>query len=84
MKCFKVNRLPLNPKEIRLPVPACHLLEWLLICQYFFLFFKSQAYLILSIWHCWRNNKFLPIMHHSGIHHDREISKPRSIITEDV
>ncbi|GAB0192988.1 hypothetical protein GRJ2_001764100 [Grus japonensis] len=45
---------------------------------------QSQAYLILSIWHCWRNNKFLPVMHHSGIHHDREISKPRSIITEDV
>lgn len=46
---------------------------------------KSQAYLILSAWlSWWRNNKGLPIMHHSGIHHDREISKPRSIITEDV
>lgn len=46
---------------------------------------KSQAYLILSAWlGWWRNNKGLPIMHHSGIHHDREISKPRSIITEDV
>lgn len=47
-KCFKVNRLPLNPKEIRLPVPACHLLEWLLICQYFFLFFSSPR----STWSC--------------------------------
>lgn len=30
------------------------------------------------------DNKGLPIMQHSGIHHDREISKPRSIITQGL
>lgn len=47
LKCFKVNRLPLNPKEIKLLVPACHLLEWLLICQYFLLFFQVPGLLDL-------------------------------------